>query len=193
MEYFEKSTLKKTKNPTLNGRISKTRTNLKSNPWFFEGSFNFLYNRVIFCSLYLVGYKAGAFATWNPWRHCERFAGLKELRTMQVKSCCVKCKLLKTWNFSSFLICFLILVFMWRHVLSIQLELKSAQLNVCTRKDFKSSVIGSLYIKKIFWILNELKINVKKFNVKFFITKFFAKLYFILIWPETLLVCANWK
>ena len=193
MEYFEKLTLKKTKNPTLNGRISKTRTNLKSNPWFSEGSFNFLYNRVIFCSLYLVGYKAEAFATWNPWRHCERLAGCKELRAMQVKSCCVKCKLLKIGNFSSFLICFLILVFMWRHVLSIQLELKSAQLNVCTRKDFKSSVIGSLYIKKIFWILNELKINVKKFNVKFFITKFFAKLHFILTWPETLLVCANLK
>ena len=45
LEYFEKLTFfknKKIKIPTLNGHISKTRTNLESKPRFSESSFSLL-------------------------------------------------------------------------------------------------------------------------------------------------------
>ena len=44
--------LKKTKNATLNGCISKARTNSESELTFAESSFNFVQNRVVFCTLY---------------------------------------------------------------------------------------------------------------------------------------------
>ena len=50
---------KETKRPSLNGHISKTRTNSESELRFSEGPFNFLQNNVIFCALYLRGYITG--------------------------------------------------------------------------------------------------------------------------------------
>ena len=42
----------KTKNPTLKGYISKTRTNSESKLKISESLFNFLQNSVVFCTLY---------------------------------------------------------------------------------------------------------------------------------------------
>ena len=44
-EYFEKWHLKKNKNTTLNGCISKARANSESKVTFSESSFNFVQNR----------------------------------------------------------------------------------------------------------------------------------------------------
>ena len=49
----------------------------------------------------------------------------------------VECRCLKTCDLLSFFICSSILVSKWRQ------ELQLAQVNSCTRKDFKSSGIGS--------------------------------------------------
>ena len=74
-EYFENCHLRNTKKETLNGCISKARTNSESKLTFSESSFNFLSNRVVFCTLYM----AGGFAPYNPQCYCQRLAGLKEL------------------------------------------------------------------------------------------------------------------
>ena len=71
--------LKKSKNATLNGCISKARANSESKLTFSDSSFNFLQNSVIFCTFYLRGYTAGVSAPYNPRCRCQRFVGLKEL------------------------------------------------------------------------------------------------------------------
>ena len=58
--------IKKRKHATLNGHISKTRTNLGSRLRFPESSFNFLQNSVIFCALFPRGYTTGEFAPLKP-------------------------------------------------------------------------------------------------------------------------------
>ena len=70
----------KTKNPTLKGYISKTRTNSESKLKFSESSFNLLQNSVIFCTLWPCGYNAGVSAPCKPRRRCQRLAALQELR-----------------------------------------------------------------------------------------------------------------
>ena len=72
----------------------------------------------------------------------------------------VECRCLKIGDLLSFLIYSSILVLKWWQVSPMQLELQLAQVNVYTRKDFKSSGIGSLCENR-FLILNELKTNLK--------------------------------
>ena len=62
-----------------------------------------------------------------------------------VKGWELECRCLKIWNLLSFLICSSILVLKWWPVSPMKLELQLAQVNVYTRKDFKSLGIGSLY------------------------------------------------
>ena len=57
---------KQTKNPTLNGYISKTRANSESKLKFSESSFKFLQNSVLFCTLYPREYTAGGSAPLQP-------------------------------------------------------------------------------------------------------------------------------
>ena len=57
-EYFEKLALKKAKNVTLNGCISKVSANSESKLAFSGSSFRFLQNSVAFCTLCPHGYKA---------------------------------------------------------------------------------------------------------------------------------------
>ena len=59
-EFFENLvfTKKKQKNATLNSLISKARANSESKLIFSESPFNFLKNRVVFCTLYPPGYSA---------------------------------------------------------------------------------------------------------------------------------------
>ena len=79
-EYFEKLAFKKkTKNSALNGCISKARANSELKLIFSESSFNFLQNRVVFCTLYPRGHTAGGFAPYKPRCRCQQLAGLKEL------------------------------------------------------------------------------------------------------------------
>ena len=52
--------LKKIKNESLNGCISKTRANSESKLTCSESSFNFLQKSVAFCVIYSRGYTAGA-------------------------------------------------------------------------------------------------------------------------------------
>ena len=65
-EYFEKLSFKKTKNATLNGYISNVMVNSESELTFSESSFNFIQNRVVFCTLYPHGYTAGGSTPYNP-------------------------------------------------------------------------------------------------------------------------------
>ena len=62
-----------------------------------------------------------------------------------VKGWELECRCLKIWDLLSFLICSSILVLKWWPVSPMKLELQLAQVNVYTRKDFKSLGIGSLY------------------------------------------------
>ena len=78
-KYFEKLAFKKkTKNATLNCCISKARAN--SELKLTESPFNFLQNKVVFCTLYPPGYTAEESVPCNPQCRCQRFAGLKELK-----------------------------------------------------------------------------------------------------------------
>ena len=72
---------------------------------------------------------------------------LKQRELYESKHVAVECRCLKIWDLLSFLICSSILVLKWRQVSPIQLELQLAQVNLYTRKDFKSLGIGSLYEK----------------------------------------------
>ena len=67
-EYFEKLTFKKIpKDPTLNGKISRSRTNSESKLKYSESSLNFLQKkRFFFCKLYPLRYTAGGSAPYNP-------------------------------------------------------------------------------------------------------------------------------
>ena len=69
---------------------------------------------------------------------------LKQRELYVPKNVAVECRCLKIWDLLSFLICSSILVLKWRQVSPMQLELQLAQVNVYTRKDFKSLGIGSL-------------------------------------------------
>ena len=80
---------------------------------------------------------------------------LKERELYEPKHVMVECRCLKIWDLLSFFICSSILVLKWQ-VSPIYLELKLAQVNLYTRKDFKSSGIESLYEKQ-FLILNKVK------------------------------------
>ena len=96
---------------------------------------------------------------------------LKLRELYESKHIALECRCLQIWDLLSFLINSLILVLKWRQVSPIQLELQLAQVNLCTRKDFKSLENGSLYKKIIFnfeWTKNQL-------NVKIFLIKLFAK------------------
>lgn len=58
LHFFEKLTFEKKpkkQNTTLNGQISKTRTNVESKLQFLESLFNFFRSSVIFCAPYPVG------------------------------------------------------------------------------------------------------------------------------------------
>ena len=71
-----------------------------------------------------------------------------------------------------------------------QLELQLAQVNLYTRKDFKSLEIGSLYAKQ-FSVLNELKINLMlKFSLQNSLRSFES---LFMIWCERLLIYGNLK
>ena len=72
---------------------------------------------------------------------------LKQRELYESKHVTVKCKCLKIWDLLSFLICSSILVLKWRQVSPIKLELQLAQVNLYTRKNFRSLGIGSLYEK----------------------------------------------
>ena len=72
---------------------------------------------------------------------------LKEIELYESKHVAVECRCLKIWDLLSFLICPSILVLKWRQFSPKQLELQLAQVNLYTRKDLKSSGIGSLYAK----------------------------------------------
>ena len=61
---------------------------------------------------------------------------LKERELYEPKRVVVECRCLKTWDLLSFLICSSILVLKWQ-VSPIYLELKIAQVNLYTRKDFQ--------------------------------------------------------
>ena len=79
-EYFENLAFKNSKKGSLNDFISEARTNLESKLTFWESSFNYLQNKVLFCTLYPRGYTAGGFASYNSRWRCQWLAGLKELR-----------------------------------------------------------------------------------------------------------------
>ena len=69
----------------------------------------------------------------------------------------VECRCLKIWDLISFLLCSSILVFKLRHVSPISLELQQVQVNLYTRKNFKSLGIAFFIRKIIFnfeWIKN---------------------------------------
>ena len=72
---------------------------------------------------------------------------LKESELYKSKDVVVECRYLKTCDLLSFLICSSILVLKLLKVSPMQLELQPAQVNLHTRKDFKSSGIGSVYGK----------------------------------------------
>ena len=80
LESFEKLTLKKkTKRLSLNGHISKTRTNSESKLRFSSGSFNVLENCVVFCALYPCKYTTGSSIFYKHRRRYQRQAGFKGL------------------------------------------------------------------------------------------------------------------
>ena len=74
---------------------------------------------------------------------------LKESELYKSKDVVIECRYLKTCDLLSFLICSSILVLKLLKVSPMQLELQPAQVNLYTRKDFKSSGIG-LYMKNNF-------------------------------------------
>ena len=83
-EYFEKVAFKKkAKDPTLNGYISKSRTNSESKLKFSESSFNVLQNSVVFRTLYPRGYTARSSTPYNPRCRYQWLAGLKELKHLK--------------------------------------------------------------------------------------------------------------
>ena len=83
-EYFEKLAFKKkTKNATLKGCISKARVNSESKLTFSESSFNFLQNKVVFCTLYPRGYTAGGSDPYSPGASASGSRGSKELMMNQ--------------------------------------------------------------------------------------------------------------
>ena len=71
---------------------------------------------------------------------------LKERELYKSNHTAVKCRCLKIWDLLSLLICSSVLVLKWRQVspIELQLELQLAQVSLYTRKDLKSSGIGSL-------------------------------------------------
>ena len=72
--------IKKKQNAALNRCISKARVNSESKLTFSESSFNFLQNRVIFCTLYPRGYTAWGSTPYNHRCRCQQLVGLKELQ-----------------------------------------------------------------------------------------------------------------
>ena len=68
---------------------------------------------------------------------------LNERELHESKHVVVECRCLKIRDLLSFLICSSILVFKWRQVSPIWLEIQLAQVNFSTKKGFKSSGIGS--------------------------------------------------
>ena len=95
----------------------------------------------------------------TKWFYCAFKLGFLQLICRELyksKDVAVEWKCLKIWDLLLFLICSSILVLKWRQVSPIQLELQLAQVNLYTRKDFRSLGIGSLYQKWLL-ILNELK------------------------------------
>ena len=102
---------------------------------------------------------------------------LKQRQLYESTHVAVEYRCSKIWEFLSFLICSSILVLIWWQVSPIYLELHRAQVNLYTRKDFKSLEIGSLY-EKWFSILNELKTSlILTFSLQSFES-------FILIWSD---------
>ena len=71
----------------------------------------------------------------------------KQIELYESKHVVVECRCLKIWDLLSFWICYSALVLKWQQVSPIKLELQLAQVNLHTRKDFKSSRIGSLHEK----------------------------------------------
>ena len=89
LEYFEKLAFKRNKKNNkkhLNASISKARANSELKLTFSESSFNFLQNRVAFCTLYPRGNKAEDSVPYNRWCSCQRLARLKGLRRTSRKS-----------------------------------------------------------------------------------------------------------
>ena len=72
---------------------------------------------------------------------------LKQRELYGLKHVAVECRCLKIWDLLSFLIRSSILVLKWPQVSPIYLELQLPQVNLYTRKYFKSLGIGSLYGK----------------------------------------------
>ena len=72
---------------------------------------------------------------------------LKQRYLYESKHVVVECRCLKIWDLLFFLICSSILVLKLQQVSLIWVELELAQVNVYTRKDFKSLAIESLYEK----------------------------------------------
>ena len=72
---------------------------------------------------------------------------LKQIELYEPKHVVVECRCLKIWGLLPFWICSLARVLKWQQVSPIKLELQLAQVNLHTRKDFKSSGIGSLHEK----------------------------------------------
>ena len=115
---------------------------------------------------------------------------LKKRELYESQHVAVECKCLKIWDLLSFLICYSILVLKWRQVSSIELELQLAQVNLYTRKDFKSSGIGSLY-EKWFLILNEVKTNLMlTFPLQNSLQRFES---LFLVWCDRLPIYGNLK
>ena len=71
----------------------------------------------------------------------------KQRGLYESKHIAVEYRCLKIWDLLSFFICSSVLVLKWWQVSPIELEPQLAQVNLYTRKDFKSLRIGSLYEK----------------------------------------------
>ena len=72
---------------------------------------------------------------------------LKGRELYESKHVAVESKCLKIWDLLSFFVCSSVLVLKWRKVSPIYLELQLTQVDLYTRKDFKSTGIGSFYEK----------------------------------------------
>ena len=72
---------------------------------------------------------------------------LKGRELYESKHVAVESKCLKIWDLLSFFVCSSILVLKWRKASPIYLELQLTQVDLYTRKDFKSTGIGSFYEK----------------------------------------------
>ena len=76
-EFFENLAFKKKKNAALNSLISKASVNSKSKLTFSESSFNFLKNRIAFCTLYPPGQDLNLlFFIYFIWKWGETFEKL---------------------------------------------------------------------------------------------------------------------